>query len=94
MVASTSANPSISSNLFKDDVKSNKISNKDENQLANHNNFQFPFGDWVSNLWRDKEERIKMDDHSSKGLVPSLHYILEKHLIFIKKKKGFNRKNT
>ncbi|KAF3328657.1 Tic22-like family [Carex littledalei] len=67
VVASASANPSISSNLFKDDVKSNKRSNKDENQLANHNNFQFPFGDWVSNLWQDKEERIKMDDHSSKG---------------------------
>lgn len=86
MVASTSANPSISSNLFKDDVESNKRSNKDENQLANHKTFQFPFGDWVSNLWRDKEERIKMDNHSSKGLVPSLHYILEKHLIFIKEK--------
>ncbi|XP_078174714.1 tic22-like family protein isoform X2 [Carex rostrata] len=67
VVASTSANPSISSNLFNDDVESNKKSNKDENQLANHKKFEFPFGDWVSNLWQDKEERIKMNDHSSKG---------------------------
>jgi hypothetical protein len=63
-IASTSANPSISSNVCQD-VESNKRSNKDESH--NHNRFQFPFGNLVPNLWQVKEDRIKMDDTFSKG---------------------------
>jgi hypothetical protein len=66
-------------------VESNKRANKDESHLANNNTFQFPFGNWVPNLWRVREERFKMDDNSSKRLVPCLHFILEKHLIFYTK---------
>ncbi|KAJ1685143.1 hypothetical protein LUZ63_016533 [Rhynchospora breviuscula] len=68
-VASTSANPSVGSNCFPDDNNSNKNSDKNESHLANRSTFQFPFGNWVPNLWRVKEEQVKMDDTSGKGKV-------------------------
>ncbi|KAJ4765680.1 Alpha-mannosidase 2 [Rhynchospora pubera] len=68
-VASTSANPSIGSNCFPDDNNSNKSSDKNESHLANRNTSQFPFGNWIPNLWRVKEEQVKMDDTSGKGKV-------------------------